>query len=115
MANGNFYDDRRFCASCATYVPFLVSPHASYCARCGERVALFSPDDMSRFRSTTSSSPLPVSPPGSLAVQLMAKKRSAVNRAAALKPVLSERVATVRHAPKARTAAQGKRAQRARA
>ena len=51
MATSDFYEDRRFCRACRRYANYLQSPNAAYCSTCGERVALFSPDDLARFRS----------------------------------------------------------------
>jgi len=55
MQAHNDYDDRRFCLACGTYVRFLLSPHAAYCVECGERVRIFSPDDLEAFRKSLSS------------------------------------------------------------
>jgi hypothetical protein len=46
----DFYHDVRYCAACASYVPYLCSPRASYCAWCGEEVTLFSAPDQARFQ-----------------------------------------------------------------
>lgn len=43
-------EDRRFCANCREYVPYLWSPQASYCVRCGSPAQLFSGEDLSAFR-----------------------------------------------------------------
>ena len=49
MRSCDFYDDRRWCEACSTYVPYLLSPSASWCTRCGRKVGLFSEPDRSRF------------------------------------------------------------------
>ncbi|MFO1011597.1 MAG: hypothetical protein U1F29_16170 [Planctomycetota bacterium] len=50
MAYGTYQNERRYCAACTDYVPFLASPFACFCARCGGPSFLFSPTDMERFR-----------------------------------------------------------------
>lgn len=50
MTIHNFYDDRRFCSSCRSYVYYLLSPCAAYCVECSARVCLFSQADMASFR-----------------------------------------------------------------
>lgn len=51
MTTASSYDsDLRHCAACRDYVPYLLSPRSAYCARCGGRVELFSPEDMASFR-----------------------------------------------------------------
>lgn len=79
MVNSNFGDDRRFCSSCATYVAFLVSPVAAYCASCGDHVALFSPEDMSRFRAGAKQARAPFQLPGT---RVPARRGKRVTRAA---------------------------------
>lgn len=54
MGTTNFYDDSRFCATCQTYVRFLLSPRAAYCVECGGRVRIFSQGDLEKFRRTLS-------------------------------------------------------------
>lgn len=49
MRSSDFYDDRRWCAACRAYVPYLLSPSSSWCTRCGRAVGLFSEDDRARF------------------------------------------------------------------
>ncbi len=55
MQTNNYYDDRRFCDACGSYMRFLQSPSAAYCAECGGRVRIFSPGDMATFRSSLAS------------------------------------------------------------
>lgn len=42
---GSFYSDRKWCAACDAYVPYLMSLDTSYCAECGGEVRLFSRED----------------------------------------------------------------------
>ena len=49
--NTNFYNDRKFCPECDTYVPYLQSMEHSYCAACGAQVRLFSESDWSTFHN----------------------------------------------------------------
>lgn len=46
----NDYQDLRFCSCCRNYVHYLQSLDASFCVECGNKVSLFSPDDMRAFR-----------------------------------------------------------------
>ena len=46
---GSFYSDRKWCPSCDTYVPYLMSLSTSYCVECGGEVRLFSKDDWQAF------------------------------------------------------------------
>ena len=45
----DYYSDRKFCTSCAAYVPYLMSVDRSYCAQCGAPVKLFSTEDWATF------------------------------------------------------------------
>ena len=47
--NTSFYNDRKFCPDCDTYVSYLASMEHSYCVDCGSQVRLFSKDDWSNF------------------------------------------------------------------
>lgn len=49
--NTSFYNDRKFCPECDTYVPYLQSMEHSYCVECGAQVRLFSEADWSEFHS----------------------------------------------------------------
>ena len=49
METTDFYNDRKYCASCAEYVPYLMSLEHSYCAICGCQVRLFSKTDWDQF------------------------------------------------------------------
>ena len=51
MPRADYYDDRRFCPACSTYVRYISSVERAYCVECGGRVKLFSGPDMARFRS----------------------------------------------------------------
>lgn len=51
-ANTEFYTESKWCESCKTYVPFLMSVNHSFCVHCGGKVRLFSRDDNSRFGET---------------------------------------------------------------
>lgn len=55
MGTHNYYEDRRFCSTCRSYVRFLLSPNAAYCTDCGGSVRLFSPGDLVDFRRSLSS------------------------------------------------------------
>jgi hypothetical protein len=48
----NYYSDRKFCASCNDYVPYLMSVEHSYCAQCGAEVRLFSEQDWTAFNES---------------------------------------------------------------
>ena len=50
--NTEFYTESKWCESCKTYVPFLMSVNHSYCVHCGGRVRLFSRDDSTNFGET---------------------------------------------------------------
>jgi len=45
----DFYSDKKWCASCADYVPYLMSIEHSYCVTCGAEVRLFSKEDWRTF------------------------------------------------------------------
>ncbi len=44
-----FESDRKWCAACEEYVPYLMSLDTSYCASCGGEVRLFSKEDWTVF------------------------------------------------------------------
>lgn len=46
----DFYSEKKYCAHCQDYVPYLASLARSYCASCGEPVNLFSKEDWQKFR-----------------------------------------------------------------
>jgi predicted amidophosphoribosyltransferase len=46
----DFYAEKKFCARCRDYVPYLASLSRSYCAVCGNPVNLFSKEDWQSFR-----------------------------------------------------------------
>lgn len=48
----NDYEDLRFCSCCRNYVHYLQSLDAAFCVECGDKVKLFSPDDMRTFRAS---------------------------------------------------------------
>jgi hypothetical protein len=52
MDHLDFYDDKKYCAACGTYVRYLVSVDHSYCVQCGGVVQLFSEQDWSRFQES---------------------------------------------------------------
>lgn len=52
MESTDYYSDRKFCAHCNQYVPYLMSVDKSYCASCGNEVRLFSKEDWSSFHQT---------------------------------------------------------------
>lgn len=49
MSQPGFYEDLRYCARCADYVPYLISLESAYCARCDHHVCLFSERDRREF------------------------------------------------------------------
>ena len=49
MYPSDFYNDRKFCERCQTYVSYLQSTDHSYCVQCGNPVRLFSTEDWSAF------------------------------------------------------------------
>ncbi len=51
MELNDFYNDRKFCAHCNRYVPYLMSLERSYCADCGQEVRLFSESDWKHFHA----------------------------------------------------------------
>jgi hypothetical protein len=44
-----FDSDRKWCAACEEYVPYLMSLDTSYCAQCGGEARLFSKEDWQAF------------------------------------------------------------------
>jgi hypothetical protein len=51
MNRFDYYSDRKYCSSCNSYVPYLMSFEHSYCVRCGAEVRLFSKDDWTNFHT----------------------------------------------------------------
>jgi len=49
MNPSDFYNDRKFCEHCQTYVAYLQSTEHSYCVQCGKAVRLFSEQDWTAF------------------------------------------------------------------
>jgi len=49
MIPSDFYNDRKFCEHCQTYVSYLQSTEHSYCVQCGHPVRLFSETDWNAF------------------------------------------------------------------
>ena len=47
--DSDFYNDRKFCPGCETYVSYLQSLTESYCVDCGTAVRLFSEEDWVTF------------------------------------------------------------------
>ena len=47
-----FYDERKWCEHCRTYVRFLMSVNHSFCVDCGGRVRLFNRTDSRSFHDT---------------------------------------------------------------
>jgi hypothetical protein len=51
MNRFDYYSDRKFCPTCNTYVPYLMSIDQSYCVHCGSAVRLFSQQDWDHFHT----------------------------------------------------------------
>jgi hypothetical protein len=49
MNPSDFYNDRKFCEHCQTYVSYLQSTEHSFCVQCGHPVRLFSEADWTAF------------------------------------------------------------------
>jgi hypothetical protein len=49
MSQPGYYEDLRYCAQCAEYVPYLIALEPAFCARCDQPVRLFSEDDRREF------------------------------------------------------------------
>jgi len=49
MDSLDFYNDKKWCAQCADYVPYLMSIERSFCVACGGEVRLFSKEDWRAF------------------------------------------------------------------
>jgi hypothetical protein len=45
----DFYTETKWCPQCKTYVRYMMSVNASYCAACGAAVRLFNKEDLERF------------------------------------------------------------------
>jgi len=52
MEQLDYYNDRKYCAACQEYVPYLMSTEHSYCAQCGAQVRLFSDADWTAFNES---------------------------------------------------------------
>ena len=52
MDQRDFYQEKKWCSSCNTYVRYLMSVDHSYCVQCSNKVRLFSHDDAQRFTET---------------------------------------------------------------
>ncbi len=50
MGSCDYYDEKKYCEQCKTYVRFMMSVNHSYCVDCGGRVRLFSREDSERFQ-----------------------------------------------------------------
>lgn len=48
----DYYNEKKFCDKCQTYVRFLMSVNRSFCAECGTPVRLFNKEDTKRFSET---------------------------------------------------------------
>lgn len=51
MDNRDFYQEKKWCGTCGTYVRYLMSVNHSYCVECGTPVKLFSKEDAQRFNA----------------------------------------------------------------
>jgi len=52
MDHLDYYSDRKFCAHCNDYVPYLMSVDQSFCVQCGGEVRLFSEEDWTTFNES---------------------------------------------------------------
>lgn len=50
LSSCEFYNERKWCDQCKTYVRFMMSVNHSYCIECGGRVRLFNRDDSAQFQ-----------------------------------------------------------------
>ena len=48
----DFYNDRKYCPQCESYVSYLQSMEHSYCVECGGQVRLFSDSDWTSFHAS---------------------------------------------------------------
>ncbi|HED66148.1 MAG TPA: hypothetical protein ENJ09_11405 [Planctomycetes bacterium] len=48
----DFYNDRKYCDHCQTYVSYLQGMDQSYCVECGQPVRLFSDEDWADFHAS---------------------------------------------------------------
>ena len=49
----DFYSERKWCKRCRKYVRFLMSNTYSYCIHCDNKVYLFNPSDMAKFKRSS--------------------------------------------------------------
>ena len=59
MLHDDYYQDRKWCALCDEYVPYLRSETQSYCVSCGAPVRLFSAEDHRSFQAAVRRMPRP--------------------------------------------------------
>jgi len=52
MGTSEFYNEKKFCEACKTYVRFLMSVNHSFCVQCGNKVRMFNRDDAQTFVET---------------------------------------------------------------
>lgn len=45
----DYYNEKKWCDSCSSYVNFLMSVDDSYCVHCGSKVRLFNKEDLKNF------------------------------------------------------------------
>ncbi|HHI80481.1 MAG TPA: hypothetical protein ENK02_10925 [Planctomycetes bacterium] len=45
----DYYNEKKWCDKCGTYVRFLMSVDYSFCVNCGSRVRLFNEKDLKAF------------------------------------------------------------------
>lgn len=51
MDHRDFYQEKKWCGTCGSYVRYLMSVNHSYCVSCGTQVQLFSKEDAQRFNA----------------------------------------------------------------
>jgi hypothetical protein len=51
MNHRDFYQEKKWCGACQSYVRYLMSVNHSYCVQCGTTVVLFSKHDSQRFNA----------------------------------------------------------------
>ncbi len=47
--NHDFYDERKWCPTCQSYVRYIMSVNHSYCVECNSQVRLFSKAEAEQF------------------------------------------------------------------
>ena len=50
MDLADFYQEKKWCATCNDYVRYLMSVNQSFCIHCGHAVKLFNKEDLARFK-----------------------------------------------------------------